>query len=188
MIAKKFVSHRVPENSINHHHHHHEDGKRQGRQKVPLFIESDKNGPHFVARSEKDVPRFKENVNKANPFIRDIGRSEKGRHMGHFSNAIPSQRSKLRERGAKKERKGVKRDKKRGRSRNRFNPKKAGKKSEEERIQRGRRQEDLKRKEVERQKGTKGGKSNFVTKKGRRRSKKQAAGPLTASDLWSLNR
>ena len=79
MTTKKFVSQRVPENSLNHHHHHHEDGKRQGRQKVPLFVESDQNGQHFVGRSEKDVPRFKANVNKANPFIRvvDTGDSEK---------------------------------------------------------------------------------------------------------------
>ena len=181
MITNKFVSQRVPENSLNHHHHHHEDGKRQGRQKVPLFVERDKNGPHFVGRSEKDVPRFKENVNKANPFIRDTGHSEK---EGRRSNVIPSQRSKLRDRGvnkAKKARNGE-RDKKRGRSRNQFN----SKKSEEESVQRGRK-EDLKRQEVERQ-ATKGGKSKFVTKKGRRRSKKQVAGPLSASDLWSLNR
>ena len=178
----------MPENSLNHHHHHHEDGKRQGRQKVPLFVESDKNGQHFVGRSEKDIPRFKANVNKANPFIRvvDTGDSEKeGRDMGHFSNAIPGQRSKLRDRGVQQRRKG---EKTRGRSRNGFkNSKKDGKKSEEERIQAGR-LKDSKRQEVERQ-VRKGGKSKFLTKKGRkRRNKKEVAGPLTASDLWSLNR
>ena len=171
---KKFILERVPENSLNHHHHNEEE-RRRGRQKVPLFIESDKNGRHFVGASEKDVPRFKENVNKANPFIRDTGHSEK---RGQFSNAIP----KLGERGAKKRRKGEN-QKKRGRSRNEFN----SKKSQEQTIQRGR-PEDFEREEGERKKAKKGVKSKFVKKKDRRRSKKQTAGPLSASDLWSLNR
>ena len=84
---------------------------RRGRQKIPLFVESDKNVPNFV-ESEKGVPRFKENVNKANPFIRDTSDSEmEGKQMGHFSNKIPTQRSKLRDRGTKNKRKGD-RDKK----------------------------------------------------------------------------
>ena len=99
---------------------------RRGRQKVPLFVESDKNVLHFV-ESEKGVPRFKENVNKANPFIRDTSDSEmEGKHIRHFSNRIPAQRSKLRDKGTKKKRKGV-RDKKRPRPRNTLNSK-AGKK------------------------------------------------------------
>ena len=128
-----------------------------------------------MGASEKVVPRFKENVNKVNPFIRDTGHSEK---RGQFLNAIP----KLGERGAKKRGKGEN-QKKRGRSRNGFN----SKKSQEQTIQRGR-TEDFKRKEEERKKLKKEGKSMFVKKKDRRRSKKQTAGPLSASDLWSLNR
>ena len=175
---------RVPEDSLNHHHHH-EPGKRQGRQKVPLFVESDKNVPHSVEGSEKGVPRFEENVNKPNPFIRHIGHREKqGKHMRHFSNVIPTQRSKMRERGPKKMRKRE-REKKRPRSRNQFSSK-AGKKSQEERIQR---QEDFKG-PVQRGGAPPGGeKEDFLRKKGgKRRSKKQVAGPLSAGDLWSLNR
>ena len=200
MIIKYFFPQRVPENSLNHHHHHHAHGMRRGRQKIPLFVESDKNVPNFV-ESEKGVPRFKENVNKANPFIRDTSDSEmEGKQMGHFSNKIPTQRSKLRDRGTKNKRKGD-RDKKRPRSRNRLNSK-AGKKHAKK-FQ-GFRQEELKRHssgggqeaggEVPAanfvtKKGnfvTKKGK--FVTKKGKRRSKKQLTGPLSAGDLWSLNR
>ena len=182
VITKK-VSQRVPEDSLNHHHHH-EHGKRQGRQKVPLFVESDKNVPHFVEGSEKGVPRFEENVNKANPFIRHIGHSEKqGRHMRHFSNVIPTQRSKMRERAAKKKRKRE-REKKRPGSRNRFNSK-AGKKSQEESIPR---QEDLKGL-VQRVGAPSGGRrEDILSKKGGRRRKKQVAAPLSAGDLWSLNR
>ena len=77
--------------------------------------------------SEKGVPRFKENVGKSNPFIilETSGTGEK--HGRHFSNVIPAQRSKLRGKGTK-----LRKKKKIGRSRNRFNLKSAEKQAKDE--------------------------------------------------------
>ena len=118
----------MPENSLSHHHHHHQHGKRRGRQQVPLFVRSDKNVLDFV-ESEKGVPRFKENVGKSNPFIilETSGTGEK--HGRHFSNVIPAQRSKLRGKGTK-----LRKKKKIGRSRNRFNLKSAEKQAKNRRF------------------------------------------------------
>merc|ERR1711874_934009 len=76
-------------------------------------------------------------------------------------------------------------EKKRPGSRNRFNSK-AGKKSQEESIPR---QEDFKGL-IQRVGARSGGRrEDFLAKKGeRRRRKKQVAAPLSAGDLWSLNR
>ena len=79
--------------------------------------------------SEKGVPRFKENVGKSNPFIilETSGTGEK--HGRHFSNVIPAQRSKLRGKGTK-----LRKKKKIGRSRNRFNLKSAEKQAKNRRF------------------------------------------------------
>merc|ERR1712083_493215 len=179
------VAPRVPENSLSHHHHHHHHSKRRGRQQVPLFVRSDKNVLDFV-ESEKGVPRFKENVGKSNPFIilETSGTGEK--HGRHFSNVIPAQRSKLRGKGTK-----LRKKKKIGRSRNRFNLKSAEKQAKNRRFPK----ENLK-KPVERlliggagageQWLGERGLGNFLTQKGKRR--KEEPGPLSAGDLWSLNR
>ena len=206
----------MPENSLSHHHHHHQHGKRRGRQQVPLFVRSDKNVLDFV-ESEKGVPRFKENVGKSNPFIilETSGTGEK--HGRHFSNVIPAQRSKLRGKGTK-----LRKKKKIGRSRNRFNLKSAEKQAKNRRFPK----ENLK-KPVERlliggagageqrlgnfdlllfvilmllllccycylfiilllADAGERGLGNFSTRKGKRR--KEEPGPLSAGDLWSLNR
>ena len=147
--------------------------------------------------SEKGVPRFKANVNKVNPFIKVI-RSQKQ------SKVISTKRSKFRDRGAKNGKKGERVQKKPGRSRGLkkseigTRPKLSKRTDLKNPVQRqftrgGRREASASKSRENQNKGKVvtflgGGRSdNFVTKKGRRR-KKQAPGPLSAGDLWSLNR
>ena len=80
--------------------------------------------------SEKGVPRFKENVGKSNPFIiLDTSGEKQAKHGRHFSNVIPAQRSKFRGKGTK-----LRKKKKMGRIRNRFDLKSAEKKVKSRRF------------------------------------------------------
>ena len=198
MFTINNVFYSVPENSLDHHHHHqHKQSARRGRQNVPFFDENEKNVFDFV-ESEKGVPRFKANVNKVNPFIKVI-RSQKQ------SKVISTKRSKFRDRGAKNGKKGERVQKKPGRSRSLkkseigTRPKLSKRTDLKNPVQRqftrgGRREASASKSRENQNRDRKvgtflgGGRSdNFVTKKGRRR-KKQAPGPLSAGDLWSLNR
>ena len=203
MFTINNVLYSVPENSLDHHHHQqHKQSARRGRQNVPLFVENEKNVFDFV-ESEKGVPRFKANVNKVNPFIKVISMSQK-QSKGPLPKVISNKRSKFRDRGAKNGKKGERVQKKQGRSRGLKKPEvdtrpKLSKRTDlknpvQRQFTRGGRREASASKSRENQNKGKvvtflgGGRSdNFVTKKGRRR-KKQAPGPLSAGDLWSLNR
>ena len=203
MFTINNVLYSVPENSLDHHHHHkHKQSARRGRQNVPLFVENEKNVFDFV-ESEKGVPRFKANVNKVNPFIKVISTSLK-QSKRLFPKVISTKRSKFRDRDAKNGKKGERVQKKPGRSRGLkkseigTRPKLSKRTDLKNPVQRqftrgGRREASASKSRENQNKGKVetflgGGRSdNFVNKKGRRR-KKQAPGPLSAGDLWSLNR
>ena len=202
MFTINNIFYSVPENSLDHHHHHqHKQSARRGRQNVPFFDENEKNVFNFV-ESEKGVPRFKANVNKVNPFIKVISMSLK-QSKGPFPKVISTKRSKFRDRGAKNGKKGERVQKKPGRSRGLkkseigARPKLSKRTDLKNPVQRqftrgGRREASASKSRENQNKGKvgtfRGGErsNNFVTKKGRR--KKQAPGPLSAADLWSLNR